>query len=77
MHLRRITVTLAVFGALSVTAAHADTAPWFFPWLRPAPAPVVAPHAVVRSHAAVVHVRNIEPSHSLQSGSYLVLGLGF
>lgn len=75
MHLRRITVTLAVFGALSVTAAHADTATWFFPWFRPAPA--AAPHAAVRSHATLVHVRNVEPAHSLQSGSYLVLGLGF
>lgn len=75
MHLRRITMTLAVFGALSVTTAHADTAVWFFPWLRPAP--VVTPHPVVRTHATVVRVRNTEPAHSLQSGSYFVLGLGF
>jgi hypothetical protein len=75
MHVRRITVTLAVFGALSVTAARADTPSWFFPWFRPAP--VVTPHSVVRPHAALVHVRNIEPVHSLQSGRYLVLGLGF
>lgn len=73
MHLRRITVTLAVFGALSVPAAHADTATWFFPLFRPAPA--VTPHAAVRSHATLVRVRNVEPAPSLQSG--LVLGLGF